>query len=160
MKIKKRFRRFAAVLIAVILLCALFEQLEYSFKANNFPINQSDTVWRSDDGLLTVSVSDEAAIKKSDRIQRYHYEATILWNGEQYSVSFGFDSTGYFPLIRDGRSPHHVDLCLEDSAGVTIETVSCKYHMPNKHTLKLSPIDPQADIFPTDTITLSRIDPE
>lgn len=83
-----------------------------------------------------------------------------MWSGERYSVSFGFDSTGYIPLIRDGRSPHHVDLCLHDSEGIIIETVSYKYDMPNKHTLRLSPIDQQSPAILPETLILSRVDPE
>lgn len=83
-----------------------------------------------------------------------------MWSGERYSVSFGFDSTGYIPLIRDGRSPHHVDLCLHDSEGIIIETVSCKYDMPNKHTLKLFPIDQQSPAILPETLILVRVDPE
>ena len=83
-----------------------------------------------------------------------------MWGGERYSVSFGFDSTGYIPLIRDGRSPHHVALSLQDSEGITIETVYCKYAMPNKHTLKLFPIDQQSTAILPETLILSRVDPE
>lgn len=83
-----------------------------------------------------------------------------MWNGERYPVNFGFDSAGYIPLIKDGRSPHHVDLCLHDSEGIIIETVSCKYDMPNKHTLKLFPIDQQSTAILPETLILSRVDPE
>lgn len=83
-----------------------------------------------------------------------------MWGGERYPVDFGFDSTGYIPLIRDGRSPHHVDLCLHDSEGITIETVYCKYAMPNKRTLKLFPIDQQSTAILPETLILSRVDPE
>lgn len=83
-----------------------------------------------------------------------------MWNGERYPVNFGFDSAGYIPLIKDGRSPHHVALSLQDSEGITIETVSCKYDMPNKHTLKLFPIDQQSTAILPETLILSRVDPE
>lgn len=156
---RKYFKRFALVLVAAILVCAIFEQIECSFKAKNFPINQPGTVWSSDDGAFTISVSDEVAISKSNRVQRYAYEAYMMWNGEQYSASFGFDSAGYIPLIKDGRSPHHVDLCLEDSEGVIIEVVSCKYYMPNKHTLKLTPVEPLSTAPLSEALVLSRIDP-
>lgn len=83
-----------------------------------------------------------------------------MWSGEQYPVDFGFDCAGYIPLIKDGRSPHHVDLCLHDSEGITIETVYCKYAMPNKHTLKLFPIDQQSTAILPETLILVRVDPE
>lgn len=157
---KKFFISLLLVLVSVMLLFVVFEQLEINFKAKNFPCNQPNTVWRSSDGFFTVAVSDEVAILKDNRIQRYAYEAYIMWSGERYSASFGFNSAGYIPLIRDGRSPHHVDLCLQDSEGIIIETVSCKYYMPNKHTLKLSPIEQQSTAIPPETLILSRIDPE
>ena len=157
---KKFFIRFLLVLVSVILLFVVFEQIEISFKAKNFPCNQQNTVWSSPDGFFTIAVSDEVTTLKDDRIKRYAYKAYIMWSGERYSVSFGFDSTGYIPLIRDGRSPHHVDLCLHDSEGIIIETVSCKYDMPNKHTLKLSPIDQQSTAILPETLILSRVDPE
>jgi len=157
---KKHFRCFVVFLVAAILVCTVSEQLECRFKEKNFPINQPNSAWSSNDGILTVSVTDVVTIKKTDLIQRYAYEAYIVWNEEQYPASFGFESTGYLPLIRDGRSPHHVDLCLQDSEGIIIETVSCKYYMPNKHTLKLSPIDQQSTAILPETLILSRIDPE
>lgn len=155
---KRRFHCFAVFLVAAILVCAIFEQLECSFKARNFPIDQPGTVWSSDDGTLTISVSDEVTISKSKRIRRYAYEAYVMWNGEQYSAYFGFDSAGYIPLIKDGRSPHHVDLWLEDSEGLVIEIVPCKYYMPNKHTLNLNPIEPLSTAPLSETLVLSRID--
>lgn len=160
-RFSKRFLiGFLLVLVSAILLFVVFEQIESSFKAKYFPYNQQNTFWSSPDGAFTIAVSDEATTSMDGRIQRYAYEAYIMWSGERYSVSFGFDSTGYIPLIRDGRSPHHVDLCLHDSEGIIIETVSCKYDMPNKHTLKLFPIDQQSTAILPETIILSRVDPE
>lgn len=143
----------------MLLLWVVFE-IESSFKAKYFPWNQQNTFWSSPDGAFTIAVSDEATTSMDGRIQRYAYEAYIMWSGERHSVSFGFDSTGYIPLIRDGRSPHHVDLCLHDSEGIIIETVSCKYDMPNKHTLRLSPIDQQSPAILPETLILVRVDPK
>lgn len=143
----------------MLLLWVVFE-IESSFKAKYFPWNQQNTFWSSPDGAFTIAVSDEATTSMDGRIQRYAYEAYIMWSGERYSVSFGFDSTGYIPLIRDGRSPHHVDLCLHDSEGIIIETVSYKYDMPNKHTLRLSPIDQQSPAILPETLILVRVDPK
>lgn len=151
---------FLLVLVSAILLFVVFVQIESSFKAKYFPWNQQNTFWSSPDGAFTIAVSDEATTSMDGHIQRYAYEAYIMWSGERYSVSFGFDSTGYIPLIRDGRSPHHVDLCLHDSEGIIIETVSCKYDMPNKHTLRLSPIDQQSPAILPETLILVRVDPE
>ena len=160
-RFSKRFLiGFLLVLVSAILLFVVSVQIESSFKAKYFPWNQQNTVWSSPDGAFTITVSDEATTSIDGRIQRYAYEAYIMWSGERYSVSFGFDSTGYIPLIRDGRSPHHVDLCLHDSEGIIIETVSCKYDMPNKHTLKLFPIDQQSTATLPETLILSRVDPE
>lgn len=160
-RFSKRFLiGFLLVLVSAILLFVVFVQIESSFKAKYFPWNQQNTFWSSPDGAFTIAVSDEATTSMDGRIQRYAYEAYIMWSGERYSVSFGFDSTGYIPLIRDGRSPHHVDLCLHDSEGIIIETVSCKYDMPNKHTLRLSPIDQQSPAILPETLILSRVDPE
>lgn len=160
-RFSKRFLiGFLLVLVSAILLFVVFVQIESSFKAKYFPWNQQNTFWSSPDGAFTITVSDEATTSMDGRIQRYAYEAYIMWSGERYSVSFGFDSTGYIPLIRDGRSPHHVDLCLHDSEGIIIETVSCKYDMPNKHTLRLSPIDQQSPAILPETLILSRVDPE
>lgn len=160
-RFSKRFLiGFLLVLVSAILLFVVFEQIESGFKAKYFPYNQQNTFWSSPDGAFTIAVSDEATTSMDGRIQRYAYEAYIMWSGERYSVSFGFDSTGYIPLIRDGRSPHHVDLCLHDSEGIIIETVSCKYDMPNKHTLKLFPIDQQSTAILPETLILSRVDPE
>lgn len=152
--------RLLLVLVSAILLFVVFVQIESSFKAKYFPWNQQNTFWSSPDGAFTIAVSDEATTSMDGRIQRYAYEAYIMWSGERYSVSFGFDSTGYIPLIRDGRSPHHVDLCLHDSEGIIIETVSCKYDMPNKHTLRLSPIDQQSPAILPETLILVRVDPK
>lgn len=152
--------RLLLVLVSAILLFVVFVQIESSFKAKYFPWNQQNTFWSSPDGAFTIAVSDEATTSMDGRIQRYAYEAYIMWSGERYSVSFGFDSTGYIPLIRDGRSPHHVDLCLHDSEGIIIETVSCKYDMPNKHTLRLSPIDQQSPTILPETLILVRVDPK
>ena len=160
-RFSKRFLiGFLLVLVSAILLFVVFVQIESSFKAKYFPWNQQNTFWSSPDGAFTIAVSDEATTSMDGRIQRYAYEAYIMWSGERYSVSFGFDSTGYIPLIRDGRSPHHVDLCLHDSEGIIIETVSCKYDMPNKHTLRLSPIDQQSPAILPETLILVRVDPE
>ena len=160
-RFSKRFLiGFLLVLVSAILLFVVFVQIESSFKAKYFPWNQQNTFWSSPDGAFTITVSDEATTSMDGRIQRYAYEAYIMWSGERYSVSFGFDSTGYIPLIRDGRSPHHVDLCLHDSEGIIIETVSCKYDMPNKHTLRLSPIDQQSPAILPETLILVRVDPE
>lgn len=150
--------RLLLVLVSAILLFVVFVQIESSFKAKYFPWNQQNTFWSSPDGAFTIAVSDEATTSMDGRIQRYAYEAYIMWSGERYSVSFGFDSTGYIPLIRDGRSPHHVDLCLHDSEGIIIETVSYKYDMPNKHTLRLSPIDQQSPAILPETLILVRVD--
>lgn len=152
--------RLLLVLVSAILLFVVFVQIESSFKAKYFPWNQQNTFWSSPDGAFTIAVSDEATTSMDGRIQRYAYEAYIMWSGERYSVSFGFDSTGYIPLIRDGRSPHHVDLCLHDSEGIIIETVSYKYDMPNKHTLRLSPIDQQSPAILPETLILVRVDPK
>lgn len=152
--------RFLLVLVSVMLLLVVFEWIEINFKAKNFPCNQQNTVWSRPDRFFTIAVSDEVTTLKDDRINRYAYKAYIMWSGERYSVSFGFDSTGYIPLIRDGRSPHHVDLCLQDSEGIIIETVSCKYDMPNKHTLRLSPIDQQSPAILPETLILTRVDPK
>lgn len=152
--------RLLLVLVSAILLFVVFVQIESSFKAKYFPWNQQNTFWSSPDGAFTIAVSDEATTSMDGRIQRFAYEAYIMWSGERYSVSFGFDSTGYIPLIRDGRSPHHVDLCLHDSEGIIIETVSCKYDMPNKHTLRLSPIDQQSPAILPETLILVRVDPK
>lgn len=152
--------RLLLVLVSAILLFVVFVQIESSFKAKYFPWNQQNTFWSSPDGAFTIAVSDEATTSMDGRIQRYAYEAYIMWSGERHSVSFGFDSTGYIPLIRDGRSPHHVDLCLHDSEGIIIETVSCKYDMPNKHTLRLSPIDQQSPAILPETLILVRVDPK
>lgn len=148
------------VLVSVMLLLWVVFEIESSFKAKYFPWNQQNTFWSSPDGAFTIAVSDEATTSMDGRIQRYAYEAYIMWSGERYSVSFGFDSTGYIPLIRDGRSPHHVDLCLHDSEGIIIETVSYKYDMPNKHTLRLSPIDQQSPAILPETLILVRVDPK
>ena len=152
--------RLLLVLVSVMLLLWVVFEIESSFKAKYFPWNQQNTFWSSPDGAFTIAVSDEATTSMDGRIQRYAYEAYIMWSGERYSVSFGFDSTGYIPLIRDGRSPHHVDLCLHDSEGIIIETVSCKYDMPNKHTLRLSPIDQQSPAILPETLILVRVDPK
>lgn len=152
--------RLLLVLVSVMLLLWVVFEIESSFKAKYFPWNQQNTFWSSPDGAFTIAVSDEATTSMDGRIQRYAYEAYIMWSGERYSVSFGFDSTGYIPLIRDGRSPHHVDLCLHDSEGIIIETVSYKYDMPNKHTLRLSPIDQQSPAILPETLILVRIDPK
>ena len=152
--------RLLLVLVSAILLFVVFVQIESSFQAKYFPWNQQNTFWSSPDGAFTIAVSDEATTSMDGRIQRYAYEAYIMWSGERYSVSFGFDSTGYIPLIRDGRSPHHVDLCLHDSEGIIIETVSYKYDMPNKHTLRLSPIDQQSPAILPETLILVRVDPK
>lgn len=160
-RFSKRFLiGFLLVLVSAILLFVVFVQIESSFKAKYFPWNQQNTFWSSPDGAFTIAVSDEATTSMDGRIQRYAYEAYIMWSGERYSVSFGFDSTGYIPLIRDGRSPHHVALSLQDSEGITIETVYCKYAMPNKHTLKLFPIDQQSTAILPGTLILSHVDPE
>lgn len=150
--------RLLLVLVSVMLLLWVVFEIESSFKAKYFPWNQQNTFWSSPDGAFTIAVSDEATTSMDGRIQRYAYEAYIMWSGERHSVSFGFDSTGYIPLIRDGRSPHHVDLCLHDSEGIIIETVSCKYDMPNKHTLRLSPIDQQSPAILPETLILVRVD--
>lgn len=152
--------RLLLVLVSVMLLLWVVFEIESSFKAKYFPWNQQNTFWSSPDGAFTIAVSDEATTSMDGRIQRYAYEAYIMWSGERHSVSFGFDSTGYIPLIRDGRSPHHVDLCLHDSEGIIIETVSCKYDMPNKHTLRLSPIDQQSPAILPETLILVRVDPK
>ena len=152
--------RLLLVLVSVMLLLWVVFEIESSFKAKYFPWNQQNTFWSSPDGAFTIAVSDEATTSMDGRIQRYAYEAYIMWSGERYSVSFGFDSTGYIPLIRDSRSPHHVDLCLHDSEGIIIETVSCKYDMPNKHTLRLSPIDQQSPAILPETLILVRVDPK
>lgn len=152
--------RLLLVLVSVMLLLWVVFEIESSFKAKYFPWNQQNTFWSSPDGAFTIAVSDEATTSMDGRIQRYAYEAYIMWSGERYSVSFGFDSTGYIPLIRDGRSPHHVDLCLHDSEGIIIETVSYKYDMPNKHTLRLSPIDQQSPAILPETLILVRVDPK
>ena len=152
--------RLLLVLVSVMLLLWVVFEIEINFKAKNFPCNQQNTVWSSPDRFFTIAVSDKATTSMDGRIQRYAYEAYIMWSGERYSVSFGFDSTGYIPLIRDGRSPHHVDLCLHDSEGIIIETVSCKYDMPNKHTLRLSPIDQQSPAILPETLILVRVDPK
>lgn len=152
--------RLLLVLVSVMLLLWVVFEIEINFKAKYFPWNQQNTFWSSPDGAFTIAVSDEATTSMDGRIQRYAYEAYIMWSGERYSVSFGFDSTGYIPLIRDGRSPHHVDLCLHDSEGIIIETVSCKYDMPNKHTLRLSPIDQQSPAILPETLILVRVDPK
>lgn len=152
--------RLLLVLVSVMLLLWVVFEIESSFKAKYFPWNQQNTLWSSPDGAFTIAVSDEATTSMDGRIQRYAYEAYIMWSGERYSVSFGFDSTGYIPLIRDGRSPHHVDLCLHDSEGIIIETVSYKYDMPNKHTLRLSPIDQQSPAILPETLILVRVDPK
>ena len=152
--------RLLLVLVSVMLLLWVVFEIESSFKAKYFPWNQQNTFWSSHDGAFTIAVSDEATTSMDGRIQRYAYEAYIMWSGERYSVSFGFDSTGYIPLIRDGRSPHHVDLCLHDSEGIIIETVSYKYDMPNKHTLRLSPIDQQSPAILPETLILVRVDPK
>lgn len=152
--------RLLLVLVSVMLLLWVVFEIESSFKAKYFPWNQQNTFWSSPDGAFTIAVSDEATTSMDGRIQRYAYEAYIMWSGERYSVSFGFDSTGYIPLIRDSRSPHHVDLCLHDSEGIIIETVSYKYDMPNKHTLRLSPIDQQSPAILPETLILVRVDPK
>lgn len=152
--------RLLLVLVSVMLLLWVVFEIESGFKAKYFPWNQQNTFWSSPDGAFTIAVSDEATTSMDGRIQRYAYEAYIMWSGERYSVSFGFDSTGYIPLIRDGRSPHHVDLCLHDSEGIIIETVSYKYDMPNKHTLRLSPIDQQSPAILPETLILVRVDPK
>ena len=152
--------RLLLVLVSVMLLLWVVFEIESSFKAKYFPWNQQNTFWSSPDGAFTIAVSDEATTSMDGRIQRYAYEAYIMWSGERHSVSFGFDSTGYIPLIRDGRSPHHVDLCLQDSEGIIIGTVSCKYDMPNKHTLRLSPIDQQSPAILPETLILVRVDPK
>ena len=152
--------RLLLVLVPVMLLLWVVFEIESSFKAKYFPWNQQNTFWSSPDGAFTIAVSDEVTTSMDGRIQRYAYEAYIMWSGERYSVSFGFDSTGYIPLIRDGRSPHHVDLCLHDSEGIIIETVSYKYDMPNKHTLRLSPIDQQPPAILPETLILVRVDPK
>lgn len=152
--------RLLLVLVSVMLLLWVVFEIESSFKAKYFPWNQQNTFWSSPNGAFTIAVSDEATTSMDGRIQRYAYEAYIMWSGERHSVSFGFDSTGYIPLIRDGRSPHHVDLCLHDSEGIIIETVSCKYDMPNKHTLRLSSIDQQSPAILPETLILVRVDPK
>lgn len=118
--------RLLLVLVSVMLLLWVVFEIESSFKAKYFPWNQQNTFWSSPDGAFTIAVSDEATTSMDGRIQRYAYEAYIMWSGERHSVSFGFDSTGYIPLIRDGRSPHHVDLCLHDSEGIIVSAGSAQ----------------------------------
>lgn len=103
--------RLLLVLVSVMLLLWVVFEIESSFKAKYFPWNQQNTFWSSPDGAFTIAVSDEATTSMDGRIQRYAYEAYIMWSGERYSVSFGFDSTGYIPLIRDGR-PRITSICV------------------------------------------------
>ncbi len=118
----KRFDTFWFV-IAVVAYIGLFLVLynaNAAFRHDNQPAYQSGTVWKSDDGGITIVVGDS-----SDN------HGTLTRDGVEYNISLW----SYFY----NNAPQIVSLSDDDD--VLIDSANFYYRMPNDHTAIYTPMD-------------------
>lgn len=114
-----RFYFFVSVLAYIILFVVLYNA-NAAYRYGNQANNQSGTVWESESGNITISVSDEGATS-----------GRLTYKGEEYSI--------YLATDHYSDSPQYVGLI--DDNGVIREMAGFHFRMPNDCTEILKPMD-------------------